>query len=129
MRRSVGRALDGLDRRCAPAWWEDVDFCARLQRRLGTPGFPASEGFWVIPESRVRHLGGTSAGRLARVDFLIPYFGNLLRYAERHHGSRLVLIRSALRLSLLARAALRPGDRSAYREIAGRVAGGWPRRV
>ena len=32
LRREVWTALDGLDPAFAPAWWEDVDFCARLAR-------------------------------------------------------------------------------------------------
>jgi len=116
VRRSVWDALDGLDPHYAPAWWEDVDFCARLTARLGKPGFPAREGFWVVPESRVRHTGGSSVQQLSTAQFLTAYYGNLLRYAERHHETRLGAIRAGLRISLLMRALARPAKRRAYRE-------------
>jgi GT2 family glycosyltransferase len=114
VRRSVWDALDGLDPRYAPAWWEDVDFCARLAARLGKPGFPAREGFWVVPESRVRHTGGSSVRQLGTTEFLTAYYWNLLRYAERHHANKLGVIRLSLRLSLIARGMIRPASLSAY---------------
>lgn len=115
VRRSAWQALDGFDPIFAPAWWEDVDFCTRLAGRLSDPAFPVREGFWVAPRSLFRHLGGVSAGQMAAGDFLDAYYGNLLRYAERHHAARLGIIRAGLKLSLLARAAARPSMRAAYR--------------
>jgi len=40
VRKDVWQTLGGFEETFAPAWWEDVDFCARLARRLGEPGFP-----------------------------------------------------------------------------------------
>jgi GT2 family glycosyltransferase len=114
LRRVVWDALDGLDIAFAPAWWEDVDFCTRLERAIGNPDFPAKDGFWVEPRARVLHGGGSSLAQLSETDFLIAFNTNLLRYAKRHHSESMGTIRSGLRLSLLIRAGLRPSRRSAY---------------
>ena len=108
VRREVWLALGGLDETYAPAWWEDVDFCARLANRLGEPGFPADQGFVVIPEARVRHQSGSSLQDLDDAVFLTTYTANLVRFAARHHPHRLALIRAGLQWSLTGRALLRP---------------------
>jgi N-acetylglucosaminyl-diphospho-decaprenol L-rhamnosyltransferase len=115
IRRPVWRVLGGLDEGFAPAWWEDVDFCARLARRLDDPDLGAWEGFVVQPAARIRHRGGSSVATLGDADFLSAYARNLLRYAARHHAERLAFIRTGLRLSLTARALLRPSRTAAYR--------------
>lgn len=108
VRRGVWSALDGLDEAFAPAWWEDVDFCARLAGALGRPSFPAAEGFVVVPSARVEHTGGGSLAELSDAAFLTAYHSNLVRYAARHHPDRLRRIRCGLLLALAARAARRP---------------------
>jgi len=113
LRRGVWDALGGLDAEFAPAWWEDVDFCARLSR-LDHGARTTSGGFWVAPEARVVHDGGSSLASLTDADFLTAYYRNLLRYAERHHRARIGPIRAGLMLSLRVRALARPSRRSAY---------------
>jgi len=108
VRREVWQALGGLDEAYAPAWWEDADFCARLAGRVDDPTFLARQGFVVAPGAVVRHQGGSSLNELDPAAFLEMFNTNLLRYAARHHPDRLRFIRSGLRLSLLARAMLRP---------------------
>ena len=115
VRRTVWEALGGLNPSFAPAWWEDVDFCARLGAQLGTPGFPVSEPFIVVPEARMGHLGGSSVSNLGDAEFLTAFNRNLLLYASRHHPQRLAFIRRGLRLSLAGRALLRPSRREAYK--------------
>ena len=115
VRRSVWDALGGLDPIFAPAWWEDVDFCARLGARLGDPDFPADEGFVVQPAARVRHAGGSSLSGLVDSAFLAVFFYNLLLYAGRHHHEHLNSIRRGLRGSLTLRGLLRPSRREAYK--------------
>ncbi len=118
LRRSVWDALGGFDPQFAPAWWEDVDLCARLRARIGESAFPAREGFFVVPAARVLHQGGASVGQLGRSAFLAAYHGNLLRYARRHHPRRARLVATLVRLSLRLRAQVRPGEREAYLEAA-----------
>jgi GT2 family glycosyltransferase len=115
VRRTVWEALGGFDPTFEPAWWEDVDFCARLRDRLGEPGFPADEGFVVEPAARLRHGGGSSVAALGREAFLIAYYTNLLRYTARHHPGRLGPIRRGLRLGISIRMLLRPAQRQALR--------------
>lgn len=115
VRRSVWEALGGLDPTFEPAWWEDVDFCARLRDRLGDPGFPVDEGFWVEPAARLRHAGGSSVVALGREAFFTAYFTNLLHYTARHHPGRLGMIRRGLQVSLTVRILLRPDQRHALR--------------
>jgi len=115
VRRTVWEVLGGLDPTFEPAWWEDVDFCARLHDRLGEPGFPADEGFVVEPAARLRHGGGSSVATLGREAFFTAYYTNLLRYTARHHPGRLGLIRKGLQISLSARMFLRPEQKPALR--------------
>lgn len=115
VRRSVWVTLGGLDPTFEPAWWEDVDFCARLRGRLGEPGFPCDEGFFVSPAAQMLHGGGSSVSALGREAFFSAYYTNLLRYTARHHPGRLGLIRKGLQLSLTARMIIRPQRRKAYR--------------
>jgi len=126
VRRDVWQALGGLDEAFAPAWWEDVDFCARLEGSLEDSQFPASEGFVVIPSARVRHVGGSSVRELADSTFLAAYHENLLRYAARHQPRRLRLISRTLRWSLVGRATLTPGRRRAFLNVS-RILGGDPK--
>jgi GT2 family glycosyltransferase len=115
IRRTVWEALGGLDPTFEPAWWEDVDFCARLRDHLGKGDFLADEGFVVEPSARLRHGGGSSVAVLGREAFFTAYYSNLLRYAARHHPGRLGLIRKGLQISLSMRAILRPDQRQALR--------------
>lgn len=115
VRRSVWESLGGLDPTFEPAWWEDVDFCARLRSRLGEPGFPADEGFIIQPAAHLLHGGGSSVAALGPEAFFSAFYTNLLRYTARHHPGRLGLIRKGLQLSLTVRMILRPGQRKAYR--------------
>ena len=114
VRRSVWEDMGGLDPTFAPAWWEDVDFCCRLDSRLGDSEFPFDEGFVVQPDARLRHVGGTSVSALGQSAFLKAYYRNLLHYAARHHPGRLGHIRRGLMLSLAVRMLFYPSRRRAY---------------
>jgi len=114
IRRDVWTALGGFDESFAPAWWEDVDFCARLADRLGTADFPVDRGFAVVPRARVRHQGGSSLEELDRTAFLSVFSSNLLRYAAIHHPKNLPMIRFGLRWSLAVRALARPRQSGTY---------------
>lgn len=117
IRRTVWDALEGLDQDFVPAWWEDVDFCARLRDKLKDPAFPWNEPWRVVPEARVRHIGGSSVGSLGNRAFLEAFFSNLLRFAERHHPQRSPEIRKRLRLALMVRAVVRLPHFRNYRAV------------
>lgn len=111
VRRKAWEGFGGLDPRYQPAWWEDVDFCARL-RAAGAGAFT------VVPRATVIHEGGVSAAILGDRAFLEAYHRNMARYVRRHHPAQAGAILQSLRLSLLARAILRPGRAAAYRAAA-----------
>ena len=116
VRRRVWDELGGLDLRYAPAWWEEVAFCARLHTEGAGP-------FTVLPAATVLHRGGVSAAALGERAFLTAYHANLARFVLRHHPRRAPLLLTALRASLLTRALLRPHHATAYRAAARAVTG------
>lgn len=77
VRKTAFAAIGGMDESFRPAWYEDVDLCARLGRfgRLV---------YW--PASTFRHVGGVSARRLGYDRFLPIIYGNARRYWRKHHG-------------------------------------------
>lgn len=100
VRRAVFERAGGFDPAFVPAWFEDVDLCARI---LGL-------GYRIrfVPSARGRHFGGSTLGMLPYGDFVPLYARNLLRYAERRGGPGLrasarILVGSGalLRLALL----------------------------
>ncbi len=115
IRRSVWQALDGFDESFAPAWWEDVDFCARLDQQRRTGSFPATDGFVVQTAARILHHGGSSVASLGDEAFLTAYYRNLTRYIARHHPQHAPAILTCLRLTLQIRAFAQPNRRTAYR--------------
>ncbi len=117
VRKSVWEALGGLEQSFFPAWWEDVDFCARLQEWVKDPACPWNTGWRVEPQARVRHTGGSSLGSLGKSAFLEAFYGNLLRYAKRRHPVDLSDIRKRLRRNLLIRAILNPSRCGDYRRV------------
>lgn len=100
VRGSVFRRLGGFDGRFVPAWFEDVDLCARLAR----------EGkilFW--PDARFRHRGGVSSSALGYARFLPIYYRNALRYRRLHYGAAArLLYRPLLAAGMLLRLAALP---------------------
>jgi GT2 family glycosyltransferase len=95
VRADAFRTLRGFDERFRPAWFEDVDLCARLSP-LG------KILYW--PDARFRHRGGISAEQLGYATFLPVYYRNALRYRRLHYGP---LARAAYRVLLPAGMLLR----------------------
>ena len=83
-----------------PAWFEDVDLCARLVR----------EGkilFW--PDARFRHRGGVSSAALGYGRFLPIFYRNALLYRRLHYGrGARLLYRPLLATGMLLRLAALP---------------------
>ncbi len=95
VRREAFARLGGFDEAFVPAWFEDVDLCARLH----------AEGtilYW--PESRFLHGGGAAAGALGYDRFLPIYYRNACRYWRKHHAPAAAL---AFRLLVVAGMVLR----------------------
>ena len=100
VRASVFAEIGGFDPAFAPAWFEDVDLCAKI----------LESGYRIrfVPAARASHVGGITMRALPYDDYLPLYTRNLLRYLRRHAalpvraGARAVLAGGALlRLSLL----------------------------
>ena len=77
VRADAFRRVGGFDERFFPAWFEDVDLCARL-------GAAGEILYW--PAARFRHRGGASANRLGYPRFLPIYYTNALRYRRGRYG-------------------------------------------
>ncbi len=100
VKRSVLRQVGGFDPAFVPAWFEDVDLCARI--------LAAGHRIRYVPAARATHVGGTTMRALPYRDFLPLYTRNLFRYLSRAFGgpargsARLVVGAGALlRLALL----------------------------
>jgi N-acetylglucosaminyl-diphospho-decaprenol L-rhamnosyltransferase len=95
VRASDFRAVGGFDETFVPAWFEDVDLCARLLER-------GAIVYW--PAARFRHRGGAASEALGYARFLPAYYRNAIRYRRRRYG---LLSRAAYRALLAAGMALR----------------------
>jgi GT2 family glycosyltransferase len=95
LRKEAWSSIGGFDERFFPAWFEDVDFCKRL----------VAEGWQILyfPQWRISHRGGVSLKSLDYREFLAIYYGNLLRYWEKHHRASLPLIWLPVRLGWMVR--------------------------
>jgi len=96
VRRAVLEELGGFDPAFAPAWFEDVDLCARIWK--------SGRRIRYVPGARATHVGGTTMNALAYRDFLPLYTRNLVRYLGKDAGAA---TRGAARAVLLAGALLR----------------------
>ncbi len=96
VRASVFAEVGGFDPAFAPAWFEDVDLCAKI----------LESGYRIrfVPAARASHVGGTTMRALPYDDYLPLYTRNLLRYLRRHEG---LAVRAGARAVLAAGALLR----------------------
>src|SRR5205085_2430139 len=79
IRRDAYESVGGFDERFYPAWYEDVDFCVRLKEK--------GWGIYFVPKAEFLHEGGYSANALGSEKFASAYYGNQLRYAQKHFGA------------------------------------------
>ena len=77
LRKAAWEAVGGFDSRFYPAWFEDVDFCKRLQ--------VAGWEILYFPKLPILHRGGLSLESLPYPRFIRIFYGNLLRYLKKHH--------------------------------------------
>ncbi len=78
VRRDVFESLGGFDPDFAPAWFEDVDLCARIKK--------AGWRIRFLPGVKVHHSGGVTMRQLAYYDYLPLFTRNLFRYLRKHHS-------------------------------------------
>ncbi|HSD72407.1 MAG TPA: glycosyltransferase [Thermoanaerobaculia bacterium] len=104
VRGDVFRAVGGFDERFVPAWFEDVDLCARLLER-------GSILYW--PAAKFRHTGGAASRELGYARFLPAYYRNAIRYRRRRYGAAARLgYRALLAAGMVLRLAALPLRRS-----------------
>ena len=77
LRRKAWAELGGFDTRFYPAWFEDVDFCKRIQATRWQ--------VFYFPHLPLIHRGGISATRLGYPAFVRIFYRNLLKYLKKHH--------------------------------------------
>ncbi len=113
VRRAAFEAAGGFDEAFVPAWFEDVDLCARLREH-------GEILYW--PDARFVHEGGTAARALGYDRFLPIYYRNAYRFWRKHRGRldaalfrALVVAGMALRLAVLP---VRPAVPRSRREAA-----------
>jgi GT2 family glycosyltransferase len=100
IRSDAFAAVGGFDERYVPAWFEDVDLCARLSQRGRILYFPGA---------RFRHRGGASSQRLGYDRFLPTYYRNALLYRRVHYSAPANLAyRLLLAVGMLLRLAALP---------------------
>ncbi len=95
IRRRAWDGLGGFDELFWPAWFEDVDFCKRLQSSR-----------WHIlfnENARAVHIGGVSVPHLGHRRFTRVFYRNLLRYLKKHHPYRFLLLWFPIQFGSLAR--------------------------
>ena len=104
VRADAFRRIGGFAEEFTPAWFEDVDLCARLAP-LG------KILYW--PVARFRHRGGVASARLGYATFLPLYYRNALRYRRRRYGpAARAAYRALLPVGMLLRLAVLPFRRS-----------------
>jgi GT2 family glycosyltransferase len=76
VRRAVWQDLGGFDEDFYPVWFEDVDFCRRIQQR----------GLYLyhVPEAVAKHTGGHSIAHLSLEMRRVYWYRSLLRYSAKH---------------------------------------------
>jgi len=77
LRKDAWKELEGFDERFYPAWFEDVDFCRRMQ-----------DSTWEVfhcPHLPFIHQGGLALKQLNYSTFIRFFYENLLKYLKKHH--------------------------------------------
>lgn len=96
VRRTSFEAVGGFDPAFAPAWFEDVDLCAKLLEHGGRIRY--------VPSAVATHVGGVTMDALPWRDFRPLYVRNQFRYLARHAS---LPVRAAAWGATLAGAGLR----------------------
>jgi GT2 family glycosyltransferase len=107
IRRDAYEEVAGFDEQFFPAWYEDVDFC----RRVNAKGWDV----FFIPAAKFVHAGGYSAAALGSARFVRAYYQNQLRYAKKHFGAiESLAVRLSVATGMIGRMVAQPGHAGAY---------------
>ncbi len=118
IRRDAYDEAGGFDEQFFPAWYEDVDFC----RRIKAQGWE----IFFLPAAEFMHAGGYSAEALGSENFLRTYYGNQLRYVQKHFGSlSKALVRGSIAVGMIGRMIGRPSQAKAYGKMVFGALKGW----
>jgi N-acetylglucosaminyl-diphospho-decaprenol L-rhamnosyltransferase len=94
--RKAWERVQGMDASFYPVWFEDVDFCARLQR--------SGARIVYCPAARFRHSGAHSVGQLEFRDKQMFWYQNMVRYARKHFSAvKVGILRLAICKGMLLR--------------------------
>ena len=99
IRKEAFNQISGFEEDYYPAWFEDVDFCKRLNKA----GWVCA----VEAKAKAIHEGGYSLSTMSRPEFFSIWYKNLIKYWKTH-GSSLdrLIIRIFIKLGLSIRALL-----------------------
>jgi GT2 family glycosyltransferase len=75
LRREAVDEVGAMDEQFAPAWFEDVDYCRRLN--------DLKKEIWVVPAAEARHYGGASLEHLRFHGFAGIWYRNMWLYARK----------------------------------------------
>jgi GT2 family glycosyltransferase len=89
----------GFDPRFVPAWWEDVDLCARL-REAGKIVY--------YPPATFTHAGGASMKSLGYARFLPIYYRNAVAFWRKHRPAGTPVFRLLVSAGMVLRILLLP---------------------
>ena len=89
----------GFDPRFAPAWWEDVDLCARLREAGKIVYYPAATFV---------HAGGASMKSLGYARFLPIYYRNAVAFWRKHRPASAPVFRVLVSAGMVLRILLLP---------------------
>jgi N-acetylglucosaminyl-diphospho-decaprenol L-rhamnosyltransferase len=110
IRRDAYESIGGFDERFYPCWYEDVDFCVRLRE--------SGWEVYFVPKAKFIHEGGYSAGTLGTEKFANAYYGNQMRYAEKHFGAAgSAAVRASIAAGMIGRMFARPKRAAAYAKV------------
>ena len=115
IRRSVFDEIGGFDEQFSPAWFEDVDFCRRLNE--------AHKELYVVPAAGARHAGGSSLEHMSYARFIDLWYRNMWRYARKWFSpGRAEALRWAIIVGMMLRcfaalAGFRNGSRTRWEAL------------
>jgi len=112
VRRNVWQEVGGLDEDFYPIWFEDVDFCKRIQQH----GYLLN----YVPEAVIRHTGGHSIPQLSVEMRRYYWYRSLLRYSAKHfHRLSFGVVCAAIVLGSIVRGMVESAVERSFKPVAG----------